>query len=124
MLKPGRFDGTAEGGDWLPAEGAATPGGAREAGGVTPAGVASDLTDEAPRFEVTRVEGVCEAGEAVTVMMTVSVTVTMLSSSGLESPGLDDGAAPGRWVSVGTAGLPEVSGALEEGAGACDGAGA
>lgn len=108
----------------MPAEGAAELGGAREAGGVTPAGGAWDLTDEAARLEVTRVEGVCEAGEAVTVMMMVSVTVTKLPSSGLESPGLDEGAAPGRWVSVGMTGLPEAPGALEEGAGAWDGAGA
>jgi hypothetical protein len=118
MLKPGSFDGAAEDGDWLPAEGAATTGGAREAEGVTPAGGASDLTDDAARFEVARVEGVCEAGPAVTVLMMVSVTVTTLSSSGLESPGFDDGAAPGRWVSVGIAGLSEAPGALEEGVGA------
>ena len=62
----------------MPAEGAARPGGAREAGGVMPAGGACDLTDETARFDVTRVEGVCEAGEAVTVMTTVSVTVTRL----------------------------------------------
>lgn len=75
----------------MPAEGAATPGGAREAGGVTPAGGACDLTDDTARLEVTRVEGVCEAGEAVTVMTTVSVIVTTLPF-----PGLEEGAAPGR----------------------------
>jgi hypothetical protein len=59
----------------MPAEGAATPGGTREAeggtreaGGVTPAGGPLDRTEETTRLEVTRPEGVCEEAGAVFVI--------------------------------------------------------